>query len=358
MGETSWGFKSPLPHRNRGVAELATPDHFSMKHVIFPVFLSGYPCSGRCTYCNAGLATGITKPPQLATVKKEIDTWLGTSRETEARELALYGNDVLRMPPSTIEPWLSLFRDYVESGHVQGIRTSLRPDSILEDRSGMLRAFSTVEIGVPSMDPAVLATVKRGHSPETVPAAMQKLKAITVSIGCQTMIGLPGATADSDLKTADILASHTPDFVRIHPALVLRDTALAHQYQEGSYSPLQVEEAVKRCVRAWDIYEHAGVKVARLGFHLPEEVRQNAFLAGPWHPAFGQLVRSRRWRERLKTAFDYSGGKHRFIVDSRDYSDAVGQKHSNLKWLREKCSPDFEIAWGDMPDGKSFVIAD
>jgi histone acetyltransferase (RNA polymerase elongator complex component) len=327
-----------------------------MKHAIFPVFLSGYPCSGRCTYCNAALVTGITAPPCLESIKQEINTWLDTAGETVYREIALYGNDVLRLPVKTIEPLLSLFRRYVASGDVKGIRTSLRPDSILDDQSGMLGAFATVEIGVPSMDPGVLAAINRGHGPEKVPAAMQKLKEFSISIGCQTMIGLPGATEESDYKTAELLASYKPDFVRIHPALVLHETALAKQYQAGSYLPLPVEEAVERCVRAWDIYECAGVKVVRFGFHLPEKERRKAFLAGPWHPAFGQLVRSRRWRKRLKSAFEKSGGTPRFVINRRDYSDAIGQKHSNLKWLRENCSPDFQIVCGDVPDGTDFVI--
>ena len=315
-----------------------------MKFAIFPIFLSGYPCSGKCAYCNASLATGVDATLCLETLLREIEEWLGKSNDKRYRQIALYGNDILGLPESLVNPLLELLQPFTDSGRVQGLRTSLRPDSIVAGLPELLKKFSTIEIGVPSMDSKVLTTIDRGHSAKDVVAAIQKLKDLSVSVGCQTMLGLPEASVESDLKSAKTLASLHPDFVRIHPTLVLRDTNLERRFREGHYVPLSVEESVERCGDIWDIYEQNGIDVIRCGFHIPEAQLQKVLVAGPWHPAYGQLVRSFRWKRRLKIAFDASGGqKYCFEVEESDYSDAIGHKRANLIWLREHCCPGFQI---------------
>ncbi len=295
-------------------------------------------------YCNASLATGVDEALNLGTIQKEITDWLDQPGGGQCRQIALYGNDILGLSKSLVNSLLEMLLPYVESGRVQGLRTSLRPDSIVAGQPELLKNFSTIEIGVPSMDIKVLTAIDRGHGPEDVVGGIQKLKDLSISVGCQTMLGLPEASAESDLNSAKILALLQPDFVRIHPTLVLRDTDLERRFREGSYTPLSMEESVERCAGVWNIYENNTIEVIRCGFHIPEAQLQKVLVAGPWHPAFGQLVRSLRWKKRLKAAFEASGGrKLYFEVNQSDYSDAVGHKRENLIWLREHCNPNFQI---------------
>jgi histone acetyltransferase (RNA polymerase elongator complex component) len=316
---------------------------FDMKFAIFPVFLSGYPCDGRCIYCNAALATDNEKPPDADAVRSDIEQWLTFPSEGKFRQIALYGNDLFSLSGDRIHPILSICLDYLYAAKVDGLRTSLRPDTVLATDPVYLKQFSVIELGMPSIDDRVLRTIQRGHDAEMAVRALNRLKTMHIDTGCQTMIGLPGATHESDILTARRIAGLKPDFVRIHPTLVLKNTELETMYRSGLYQPLTLEDAVERCADICDIYHKAGIPVTRCGFHLPESVRRKAWCAGPWHPAFGQHVKSRLWRRYFHRQYRIHPDKLVYYVSERDYSDAVGQKCENLNWLRHHCHRDFDL---------------
>jgi histone acetyltransferase (RNA polymerase elongator complex component) len=323
---------------------LVTPFFFvTMKNTIFPIFLSGYPCLGRCVYCNAALSSGVGVALSPETIQADIDAWLDRSSLAERREIALYGNDLNALPVELVSRILTMCRHYVTTGRVQALRTSIRPDSVLTLEEEILSHFAVIELGVPSMDPSVLKASNRGHNCESVEGAFHRLRDLNIDVGCQTMLGLPRATRESDIRSAEIIRGLRPDFVRIHPSLVLKNTPLAELFETSRYVPLALEEAVELSADVWDVYAQDDIPVIRCGFYIPEAEHLKAFLAGPWHPAFGQLVRSRRWRRRLQAMFLASGGEHIFYVDASDYSDAIGHKHENLLWLKGHCHPEFKI---------------
>ena len=117
-----------------------------MKFAIFPIFLSGYPCSGKCAYCSASLATGVDAALCLETLLREIEEWLGKSNDKRYRQIALYGNDILGLAESLINPLLGLLQPFIDSDRVQGLRTSLRPDSIVAGLPELLKKFSTLKL--------------------------------------------------------------------------------------------------------------------------------------------------------------------------------------------------------------------
>ncbi|MCD4655580.1 radical SAM protein [bacterium] len=307
-----------------------------MVHDIFPIFLSGYPCRNHCAYCNAAGSSGVTDPVDWVNLDKEINQWVQHSDTSDKREIAIYGNDLLSIPELVLEQLFARILKLRSSCAVDAIRTSLRPDSILQMKESQLRAFSIIEIGIPSMDPRVLKLINRGHDVEVVQPAVDKLRSLTIETGLQTMLGLPGASRDTDIESARIMTKMLPDFARIHPAIVLRGTLLQVMLERNEYQPLDLEEAVCRSSDVWDIYSNCEIPVVRCGFHLPENVRENVFIAGPWHPAFGQLVRSRRWRSSLSEILKDQDDLNILVVPERELSNAIGQKSSNVKWLSEK----------------------
>ncbi len=129
---------------------------------IFPVFLSGFRCAGRCVYCNAALSSGICEPTDCDSLERDIELWLNSWKTVERREIALYGNDLPCLPEDVIDRLMGLCSRFVETRRVSGIRTSLRPDSVLMQTDRFLSAFSVIELGVPSMDPRVLEADSAG----------------------------------------------------------------------------------------------------------------------------------------------------------------------------------------------------
>ncbi|MDI6784646.1 MAG: radical SAM protein, partial [bacterium] len=100
-------------------------------------------------------------------------------------------------------------------------------------------------------------------------------------------------TKASSLKTLDEIINIHPHFIRIHPTLVLKDTVLARRYLAGKYHPLSLAEAIEWCKEMVIRCKKANIPVARLGLQpSPELCKPGTVVAGPFHPAFGELVKS------------------------------------------------------------------
>jgi histone acetyltransferase (RNA polymerase elongator complex component) len=300
---------------------------------IYPIFLSGYPCRHICGYCDAAGTSGVSIPVDLNALRTNLESWAGEMEPERERQVALYGNDVFSLRSEITEPIFSFLGQIQERGVIHSLRTSLRPDTILNTGISKLKRFKTIEMGVPSMDKSVLKQIKRGHGPECVGPALKKVQAAGAESGMQIMLGLPGATLRSDMDSAKQIISLEPDFVRLHPALVLRNTLLSKLMARSEYRPLALEDAIERTAHIYELYLEAGIPVVRCGFHLPETVRNEVLEAGPWHEAFGQRVKSRLIRNRLLKYFLVHPDEHTIIVPKNELSDALGHSRENVSWL-------------------------
>jgi histone acetyltransferase (RNA polymerase elongator complex component) len=223
-----------------------------------------------------------------------------------------------------------------------GIRLSTRPDCITSEILALLKEYrvTTIELGVQSMDDAVLTRSGRGHTATDTRKAVNLIRSSDFLIGLQLMPGLPGDSAESFRKTIDAVIGLKPDFVRIYPALVIKDTPLEDLYMSARYVPLSLDDAISLCREALERFELAGIDVIRIGLQPTEELEKNGtIIAGPYHPAFRQLVESSILLDKMRCAMrNCAGGTGRvtFQVNSKDLSAAIGQKRSNIKKLEKE----------------------
>lgn len=216
----------------------------------------------------------------------------------------------------------------------QGIRCSTRPDAIERERLDILQYYgvTAIELGAQSMDDRVLVKNRRGHTAEDVRRAAGLIREYGFELGLQMMTGLPGDTEKGALNTALELISLKPDTMRIYPTVVLENTELCDWYRAGQYFPQTLEEAVSLCARLIPIIENAGVRLIRVGLHASDELENR--VAGPFHPAFMELCRSRIFLDELTSEL-----KKRKIhtanvaVPPQMLSIALGQKRSNIQSL-------------------------
>ena len=83
-----------------------------------------------------------------------------------------------------------------------------------------------------------------------------------------------------------------PDCVRLYPLLVLRGSRLAEDWRRGVYRPLSPAKATLFCAWLKERLDAAGIPVIRMGLQAGPELERE-LLAGPYHPAFGELARAR-----------------------------------------------------------------
>jgi hypothetical protein len=91
-----------------------------------------------------------------------------------------------------------------------------------------------------------------------------------------------------------------PSTVRIHPTLVLRGSPLETVWRDGKYRPLGLNAAVWQCAEACLRFWKSGIRVIRLGLAGEQSLVED-IVAGPWHPGFGQMVRSQALYLHMRT---------------------------------------------------------
>lgn len=252
-------------------------------------------------------------------------------------EVAFYGGSFTMLSEEQQRAYLEVACQYIAQGRVKGVRISTRADALNESVLDLLKAHrvSTVEIGCQSFDNQVLARAERGHSAEENTQAVLRCRAAGFQVGVQLMPGLPGGSFSEAIASVEAAIKLKADFLRIYPAVVIEDTGLAELWRSGSFMPWSLDEAVEVCADILFNCRNAGVPVIRMGLQHDEQLTKN-LLAGPYHPAFGQLVRSRLWRRALSRL---TKEELKVTLNPVDFSDALGHCGENREWFVQQNRP-------------------
>lgn len=263
-------------------------------------------CPHQCVFCNQSritsvskeLVTGITED----TVKRIVEEHLMTLPSGDKTvELSFFGGTFTAVERKKQEELLKCASGYLRSGDIQHIRCSTRPDYIDKEIMDMVTEYGMdiIELGVQSLDDEVLRLSGRGHTAESVALASELIRKYGVTLGHQLMPGLPGDTYEKDIESAGRSISMKPDMIRIYPTLVIKDTPLEKMYESGKYVPYSLDEAVRVSYDMAELYRKEGITILRMGLQATEEIAPGkSLVAGPYHPAFGELCESYGiWKE-------------------------------------------------------------
>ena len=327
----------------------------SARESIIPVFVPHLGCPRKCVFCNQNRISGALKPADAGTVREAVEKAEAASPKNGRRQLAFYGGSFTAIPGASQEELLSAAFDYLQRGYIDEIRLSTRPDAINPEvmerlKLERLKRYSvrTVELGAQSMDDEVLALAERGHTAADVENASSMLKESGFKLILQMMTGLPGDTLEKTVYTAKKIASLDPDGVRIYPTVIVKDTPLYDMWKRGEYKEHSIEEAVEYCAAILPVFEKAGIPVIRLGLNPTDDLSGGDAVGGAYHPALGEMVRSRLIYEKISKLINESIDAESLTVgvNPRSISQAVGQKRCNI----EKAKQDFGVELKVVPD--------
>ena len=264
--------------------------------------------------------------------------WLDRlSRERKGGvQVAFYGGSFTGLNRRRQEELLGAVQPYIIGGLVDSVRISTRPDYIDASILSFLREYSVgiVELGIQSLDQDVLESSCRGHTAQHAVEAVSLLRQKGFTVGAQVMCGLPGDTTAKAMHTAEKVAELAPDFVRIYPTLVLRGSGLESIFQRGMYRPLSLFRAVALCSRMKTLFERHRIRVVRMGLQ-PSWDLEKKVVAGPYHPAFGELVLSRHLFKQARKMLRRRQPQQKLClgIAAADESAFRGQKNASLKKL-------------------------
>ena len=314
------------------------------KPFVIPVFIPQKGCPHQCVFCNQEKITGVScHLPNYSEIESEVNKFLGYSKKKPNYvQLAFYGGNFLGLEKTAIEHFMEMSAKLANDGKIHGVRFSTRPDTITKTHLEMLNGIplSAVELGVQSMDDGVLNASHRGHTSEDSRHAVKLLKSSNFEVGLQMMVGLPGDTEEKALVTTRKIIDLSPDFVRVYPTLVLSKSPLGKWYEKGKYNPLSLWEAISLVKKIWRIFNENHIPVIRMGLQPSEELNKaGTILAGPYHPAFGQLVYSEVFLDHLihfLSSNTSALSELSIRVNPKNISTARGQKNRNLEILKKQ----------------------
>jgi histone acetyltransferase (RNA polymerase elongator complex component) len=300
--------------------------------MILPVFVPHLGCGHRCIYCNQN---HITKRIGADDIAEQL-TSLFKSRQGRA-QVAVYGGNPLGLEPLALGRLFQYFEPYAD--RIQSFRLSTKPVITNESIIGILKQQNvrTVELGIPGFNDAILAVLQRGHTVADAIDTFTVLRKEGFEVGIQVMVGLPGETFRDIEQTVSHILNLAPAFIRIYPLIVLQETPLLRLFREGRFLPDTIEQAAAKSafiyVNAW---EH-GIRTIKMGL-TENDVLREKIVAGPYHPAFGYLVKSEAFRLAVEErCMDGNcSGRVLLRLHHGDLPHLIGFRRTNIEKLKQK----------------------
>ena len=313
---------------------------------IIPIFVPHLGCPNDCVFCNQKSISGQKKNITKDEVKNIIDNYLKNIKDNEnEKEIAFFGGSFTGIEEEKQEELLSIAYEYVKSGKVNSIRISTRPDYINKQILKRLKKYKvkTIELGVQSANNYVLEKAQRGHTFEDVKKASKLIRLYGFKLGHQMMVGLPESTEEDEINTAKALIKLKPKMVRIYPVLVIKGTKLEKDYEEGKYTPLTLARAIETCKKLVRMFADKKIDIIRVGLQNTDEItdpndKNSEVVAGPYHPAFRQLVESEMWYDVIVEKIKKLNVKVRKVeitVNPIDSNNVIGHKKQNVTKLKD-----------------------
>ena len=337
------------------------------KQYIIPIFVPHLGCPNDCIFCNQKSISGQKENMTKEKAKKIIEEYINAIQTKDASiEIAFYGGSFTAIEPEKQVELLEVANEYIKKGKVESIRISTRPDCIDKETLKRLKKYKvkTIELGVQSANDYILKKANRGHTFEDVKKASKMIRWNRFQLGHQMMVGLPESTRIDEINTAKALIKLKPKMVRIYPVLVVKDTKLEKDYKNGIYEPLPLVQAVEICKQLVRMFADKKIDVIRIGLQNTEEItdpqgEKSQVVAGPYHPAFRQLVEAGMWYDAIVGKIKKLNVKVKEVqvtVNPIDANNVIGHKKENVVKLKETYDVDLILKQDEkIKQGKSKI---
>jgi len=138
---------------------------------------------------------------------------------------------------------------------VVGLSIGTRTDAISDEVLDYLEQKSKekeiwIEYGVQSCHDATLETINRGHDFANVKEGIRRTKERGLKVCAHVIFGLPGEDEEMMLETIQKCIALDIDAIKIHPLYVTKRTALAKQYAQGKFEPIDEWTYIEILIKA------------------------------------------------------------------------------------------------------------
>ena len=281
-------------------------------------------------------------------------------------ELAFLGTDFTNLSEEKQEELLEFVQKYIRMARIDGMRDSIRPKNTTKQKLKMLKKYKvkTIELEVYSTNEYILKKIGMEYNFKNIKKASRMIRFYRFNLGHKITIGLPESTKIDDINTAKSLIKLKTKMVSINPVLVIKDTPLEKEFEDLTYKPLTVVQALETCKELAKIFNEKNIEIIAIGFEpLDSDVKQEVFsekvIAGPFHPAFREQVESGLWYDAIVNKIKKLNTKVMEVevtVNPEDTNNVIGYKQENINKLKEVYDVDLIVTSDkNMKNGKSKI---
>lgn len=320
---------------------------------IIPIFVPHLGCPHDCIFCNQRKITNFKDSLNKEEISKTIEKYISYFKNKDIPiQIAFYGGSFTALSKDLMIEYLKIAKKYIDLKFVTSVRLSTRPDCIDDDILDILNFYNvkTIELGIQSLNQKVLDLNERGHNVDCVYKAIEIIRKYNIELGLQMMTGLFGDSFKSSINTAFNIANIKPDFVRVYPTLIIKDTKLEELYYTKKYFPMTIKESIELCKFIYIIFEYYNIPIIRLGLQSSENISKDKDVVdGPYHPSFREFVESSIYFDMFKyyiNKFKIKKSLH-FKCSNLEISKILGNKKFNINLMKEKFNLDISFSIHD-----------
>jgi radical SAM protein (TIGR01212 family) len=146
-----------------------------------------------------------------------------------------------------VEDLRLMYDPLIKLDGVVGLAIGTRPDCLDDDVVGYLaelnkKTYLSLEIGLQSSSNKTLKHISRGHTFEEFAEAVERVAKHNIEVVVHIMAGLPGEAVDDMVQTVKDISKLPIQGVKIHQLMVIRDTEMADEYNNGEFDTLSIEK--------------------------------------------------------------------------------------------------------------------
>lgn len=219
---------------------------------------AGFSCPNRkhtgrgCTFC-AGASLEPTGFEEGQTIQEQLQNGISyLDRRHQANKVIAYFQDYTATYDTT-ENLRKIYSDVLEEKKVVALAIGTRPDCLSESTLTLLSEISIkrdlwLELGLQIADDAYLEKLNRGHNVKQFIAGVKKAHAHGLKLCIHVIIGLPGVSHDTELKTIKLLNDLGVWGIKLHAFHLLHGSEMGEAYLKEPYPLLEKDEYIQRVV--------------------------------------------------------------------------------------------------------------
>jgi len=200
---------------------------------------------GGCIYCD-NLSFSPKETHAIVPLEEQMAAGMAYHRiRLGSEKFIIYFQKYTNTYGST-ELLSGLYHRALHHPDVIGISVGTRPDSISDEALDLLTEIAKskyvcLELGLQSMDDAILSRINRGHTLDDFIVAVNRAAGRNFDICAHLIHGFQGESREDFLKTVDLMAGLPIDSLKLHQLHAVKGTELAELYRRGEFTPLNLE---------------------------------------------------------------------------------------------------------------------